>query len=85
MKSNLFVFDVVLLEKTEKAFKVQLGDTVLWLPRSHVRGRHKGGRSVVIVPYWLASKNGLLNKDGRGMHKFPHDVHTEEQIQLFYY
>lgn len=84
-KSVLYVFDVKVKKQTEKAIQVYIDNDVLWLPKSKIRGRKKGEREIVILPFWLAEEKGLLQEDGWGIPLHCFEYYTEEELQKKFY
>lgn len=80
-----YVFDVSFIKQTEKAIQVRIEDELLWLPKSQIEGRKKGSRHVVILPYWLADKNGLFAVAHNGMNLFQFTAYTEDEIRENFY
>jgi len=85
VKDKLVVFHVSVNKRTEKAVQVRIEDDLFWFPKSLVRGRKRGHNSIIIVPYWLARREGLLAVAHNGIEIYPHMFYTEEEIQATFY
>jgi hypothetical protein len=83
--TRLVVVHVSVNQRTEKAVQVRIEDDLFWFPKSQVRGRKRGENSVLIMPYWLASKSGVLATAHNGMDIYPYMLYTEEEVQATFY
>jgi hypothetical protein len=79
MMMNYVIYPSHITQVTEKAFQCRIDDDLFWFPKSQTKAMKRGKEYKVILPQWLASKNGLLAKRYNGENVYFIQT-TEEEV-----